>query len=84
MIKKNMKIQIKYFGMLADKTGKNEEEINISEGLLVTQLNDLLEEKYPSLGMSKYRISHNHTLADNQLIIQNNAEIALLPPFAGG
>ncbi len=70
--------------MLADKTGVSHEQLEINEGVEVNELYHLLENKYPTLGNSKYRLAHNQALATDKLIIENNAEIALLPPFAGG
>ena len=79
-----MKLQIKYFGLLAEKTGNSNEVLDVPEELIVSQLIEELETKYPPLTKGTYRVSHNQTLVDSDFIVQENAEIALLPPFAGG
>ena len=77
-----MKLTIKYFGLLAEVTSCNEEQIEFSG----TKINELLEamySKYPKLKETDFQIAQNNTITNDDTEI-SSTEIALLPPFAGG
>ncbi len=78
-----MALTIKYFGMLAEATQCNEESMEIT-GFNVKELKDTLLKQYPDLKNKNFKIAVNHTLVDDKTTITNHAEVALLPPFAGG
>ena len=78
-----MIVKVNYLGMLVDQTGKNEEQISLSDNRIST-LDRALKEKYPILKELPYNIVVNHEVAPSNLELQLNDEIALLPPFAGG
>lgn len=79
-----MKIKIKYFGMIAESTGKDSESFDIEEGTSVGGLQDRLYSDYPELKEMNFKIAVDQELAAPEFIIGENAEIAILPPFAGG
>lgn len=79
-----MKVTVKYFGAIAEKTGKTEEELDLS-----TIGSDFQNLRNHCL--STYHITDDGTLqiAINQELglertLQEGDEIAFLPPFAGG
>jgi len=77
-----MKLTIKYFGLLAEITKCNEEQIEFS-GNLIDDLLDTIFLKYPNLKGKDFEVAQNQILATKQSEILAT-EIALLPPFAGG
>ena len=77
-----MLITIKYFGQIAEVTQKNEEQIEISEGS-ISELLSTLNTKYSDLKNKDFQIAQNQELVDLDSEL-TGAEIALLPPFAGG
>jgi len=77
-----MLITIKYFGQIAEVTQKNEEQIEISEGS-ISELLSTLNTKYSTLKNKDFQIAQNQELVDLDSEL-TGAEIALLPPFAGG
>ena len=79
-----MNVRLKYFGMIAEATNTREESLNIEEGQNVKSLVNMLEARYRPLKNASYKIAVNMNLADDNLIINDSDEIALLPPFAGG
>ena len=80
-----MKLAVKYFGMIAETIGKQEEKIEISsQQISVALLVELLLKKYTDLNLKSFKIAVNQSIAENAAIINENDEIALLPPFAGG
>lgn len=80
-----MTLSIKYFGMIAETIGKQEEKVEIfSQQISVALLVELLLKKYPNLNLKSFKIAVNQSVAENAALINENDEIALLPPFAGG
>ena len=77
-----MKLTIKYFGLLAEVTLCNEEQIEFS-GTHVSALRETLYTKYPLLNKKNFQIAQGQVLVHNETILSGK-EIALLPPFAGG
>jgi len=77
-----MKINVLFFGILSDITGKSKltfDNIPNTEELLLH-----LESEYTALKNIKYLISVNKKLVNSNLMFKDGDEIALMPPFAGG
>jgi len=77
-----MNLKIKYFGLLAEITGRSEEELEFSK-TSVSELTEMLFEKYPALKEKDFQVAQNHEISSNKATI-TKSEIALLPPFSGG
>ena len=78
-----MPLTVKYFGMLAEATKCNEELLEVSN-CTIKELTNRLLEHYPGLKEKNFKVAVNQSLVDENTLITNNDEIALLPPFAGG
>jgi molybdopterin synthase sulfur carrier subunit len=77
-------ITVKYFGEIAEATNCNEEQVATASN----KLSDLIEElskKHDLKGFSMI-IALNQNLIElsDDITINNNDELAILPPFAGG
>ncbi len=77
-----MKLNIKYFGLLAEVTRCHEETIDFSKTSVLELLDDLFE-KYPDLNKTDFQVAQNQQIVNKNSTISDN-EIALLPPFSGG
>ncbi|WP_339893694.1 MoaD/ThiS family protein [uncultured Algibacter sp.] len=77
-----MHITIKYFGQIAEITQKEEESLEFS-GSLVSDLIETLHSKYDTLKNKDFQVAQNQELISIETEL-TGAEIALLPPFAGG
>lgn len=75
-------IHIKAFGMVAEKIGLPELEIDHSGDS--AELLDALLVKFPELETVKFTLAINKKIVNGNQGIPENAEIALLPPFSGG
>ncbi|MCD6332012.1 MAG: MoaD/ThiS family protein [Bacteroidales bacterium] len=75
-------VQVRYFGAIAEITGKEQERIPFSGQLNV--LLETLKTKYSLLQTADYQVSVNFTIIQDNPILNDGDEIALLPPFAGG
>jgi MoaD family protein len=75
---------VKYFGIISEKTGKNEEKIELT----VNDISNFLKKIFLQYNLEKFsvNISLNHEIINlNQPYnIKNGDDIAILPPFAGG
>lgn len=78
-----MQLTIKYFGMLAEATAITEELLETKTCSLF-ELVKTLKNQYPKLADANFKIAVDQQLTELDYIINTNAEIALLPPFAGG
>ncbi len=77
-----MKIKIRYFGMLTEVTGCEEEIIDFPE-VVISELLEMLFIKYPKLKDKKFQVAQNNELVPFKTKISSK-EIVLLPPFSGG
>lgn len=77
-------VHVKYFGMIAEATSISEEKINATNQKLSIVLKTLID-KY-NLKPYTLNVAVNKHLIHKteEVIIRENDEIALLPPFAGG
>lgn len=75
-----MILKLKYFGIIAEALGKDNEELNIN-----TPTVDELKKNYnEQLKNINYKIAVNHNLVEGNHKLKENDEVAFLPPFAGG
>lgn len=75
-------IQIKAFGMVAEKIGFSELELDHSGNS--EELLEALLIKFPELNSVKFTLAVNKKIVNGNQEIPEYAEIALLPPFSGG
>ena len=78
-----MKGKVTYYGLIAERLNKKEEEFNFS-GTTSIDLRSFFENKYPELNSVVYKIAINQELVEELNPEGEEAEISLLPPFAGG
>jgi len=75
-------IIIKYFGAIADITQKKEEQFQTVDSLY--ELQSEIESQYPEIKTIRYSLALNQSIVKEDAELNDNDEIALLPPFAGG
>ena len=77
-----MQVKVLFFGVLADVTGTNCKHFRD-----VNSIGDLklrIHHDFPEVVHYSYRISLNNVLTDNDPLLTDGDEVALMPPFAGG
>lgn len=81
-----MNVQVKYFAVLRELIGASEEEISLEQGASVAQLLEALCARYPQLKgyTDRVAIAIDHQYANHESTLYEGAEVALLPPVAGG
>jgi len=75
-------MQVKFFGRLAEITGKS--EITIAAFPDILSLMEELNRMYHGLGEQTYLIALNRKVVSGNHRLQEEDELALLPPFSGG
>jgi molybdopterin converting factor subunit 1 len=80
-----MDINILAFGIARDIVGKTTFSFKTTEGVTVAQLKQQLLEKYPRfINLASLMIAVNTEYGQEDTIISEDDEIALIPPVAGG
>ncbi len=79
-------IRIRYFGPAREATGIEEEEMELTGGTSVADVRSALAERHPGLsrlvGASRFAV--NAAYAADGDPVPDGAEVALIPPVAGG
>ena len=75
-------MKLKVFGQLTDLIGSN--DIEIAHATDTDNLIETLQMKYPALKNFKYKIAVNRNIIQSSTSLNDDTEIALLPPFSGG
>lgn len=76
-----MNVTIIIFGQLTEITGSSLVLKNIND---TDELVRTLHRQFPALAAFKYKIAVNRKLVNENTLLTENCEIALLPPFSGG
>ena len=80
-----MTIKILTFGIARDIIGKSLFEMTFTEGGTVEQLKAQLLEKYPRFGnLASLMIAVNEEYGQEDTVLNEKDDIALIPPVAGG
>jgi sulfur-carrier protein len=77
-----MEVKVLFFGVIAEVTG-----INYKNYMKVNSLNQLMlriKDDFPDVANYNFRMSINNEIIDNDQLLKDGDEVALLPPFAGG
>ena len=75
-------MEIKVFGQLKDIF--QEENISIESVNNVEELKKQLQHLFPALSRKSFVVAVNRKITHENISLQHDAEIALLPPFSGG
>ena len=80
-----MILKILTFGIARDIVGGSSLIFEATEGISVAQLKQKLLERYPTFGnLSSLLIAVNEEYGDDETVIFERDDIALIPPVSGG
>ncbi len=80
-----MKIKILAFGIAKDITGSRFLDFELAERANVGELRTALAKRFPALlDLSALQLAVNCEYAHNDVLLNENDEVALIPPVAGG
>jgi len=76
------KISILFFGQLVEITGKTSLELSGIEDTLAAQ--EILRDLFPQLVETPYLLALDREIIHENIPLEGNHTLALLPPYAGG
>lgn len=80
-----MEINLLLFGITREIIGRKNMQMTIPENHNVANLRERLLRDFPSLARLKsIMIAVNNEYADDQFLLHNQDEVALIPPVSGG
>lgn len=80
-----MQINLLFFGITTDLVGATKMKFEIEEGTPVAQFKERLQAAYPSLqNIQTYAIAVNESYAPDDLILNSEDTVAIIPPVSGG
>lgn len=79
-----MVIKIRYFSIVREKLGKEEENLEFSGS--VGELKEFLKNRYPALKdiWDSVRFAVNEEYVDENYELSDNDRVAVIPPVSGG
>jgi molybdopterin synthase sulfur carrier subunit len=80
-----MKVKILAFGIAKDIMGGTSVEIDLQKDMTSAKLRSLLEDQYPRLRqLNSFMLAVNNKYSHGNEVINEQDEIALIPPVSGG
>ncbi len=80
-----MRIKILTFGITRDIIGTDEYELELADGANSDDLKNKLIERFPKIATLKsLMIAVNNAYSHSAQVLNENDEIALIPPVSGG
>jgi molybdopterin converting factor subunit 1 len=80
-----MTIKILFFGITTDLTKTSEISFQMPKNATVKECKWALIGYYPSLkNINSYAIAVNESYAEDDLVLQSNDVVAIIPPVSGG
>ncbi len=74
-----------YFGVSRDHASKDQERLNVKQGLTVAGIREELKQMYPSLeDIDNFAIAVNESYAEDELGLEDGDTVAIIPPVSGG
>jgi molybdopterin converting factor subunit 1 len=81
-----MKVRVKFFAILRERTGLGEVSKELADGSTVADLWQQLQRDYPKLDVPGirmlYAVNQNYVSLDHKL--NDNDEVVFVPPVSGG
>ena len=79
-------VNVKFFASIREIVGKGELTLSLETNATVSDLRRMLLDLYPALASIRIPImvAVNRRIADENTVLSNKDEVALLPPVSGG
>ena len=81
-----MQLEVRMFGGLTERAGGNRVRVELPEPATVADLRVALSDQHPSLAplLPRVKVAVDLEVADDEVALTPDSEVALLPPVAGG
>ena len=81
-----IEVTVRFFAVTREKVGRSSATVSLGEPFTVSHLLEVLQREYPLLVplMKHLRVAVEQEFASNETVLQPGADVALIPPVAGG
>lgn len=81
-----MRIHVLYFAVFRERLRRDDEDVELADGATVAQAINALGAKHPDIAKlrGRFRVAVNQDFADDDHVLRDDDELALIPPVAGG
>jgi MoaE-MoaD fusion protein len=81
-----MRITVLYFAVFKERLGRADDALELADGKRVQDAIDALAAKHPAIAAlrGKFRVAVNEEFTDDDHVLRDGDELALIPPVAGG
>jgi molybdopterin converting factor subunit 1 len=81
-----MTIRLRFFAMLRERAGAGELQQEVPGSTTVRSLWQMIREQHPALAAygGPVRFAVNQAYVDSETVLQDNDEVAFIPPVSGG
>ena len=80
-----MKINTLFFGITTDLVGASQLQVNVEENTSIKEFKSILKETCSQLeNIDSYAIAVNEEYATDDLVLEENDIVAVIPPVSGG
>ena len=81
-----MRVRVLYFAVFRERIGHDEETLELAPGATVADAVHALSVRHVSIAKlaGKFRVAVDQEFADDSHVLHEGAELALIPPVAGG
>ncbi|MGA2905517.1 MAG: molybdenum cofactor biosynthesis protein MoaE [Candidatus Korobacteraceae bacterium] len=81
-----MQVKVRYFGMLKEIAGRDQEVVQLGDGSRLADLFAQLQQRIPKLNefRGSIALAVNYEYSDGTAVLRDNDEVALVPPVSGG
>lgn len=80
----DVRIKLLVFGIFTDIFKANALSIEIEKPLNVGQFKEHIMDKYPQTASLNFAVAVDEAYAEDDVVIQENQVVALIPPVSGG
>jgi molybdopterin converting factor subunit 1 len=81
-----MRVHVLYFGIVRERIGLREEDVELSTGSTVADLAAVLSARHGDLaaGVATLRLAVNLEYVGPETVLRDDDEVAVIPPVSGG
>lgn len=81
-------VKVRFFAIIKNLAGKEDAQFDVGGSIKLKDLIGMIEKDFPKVGemlrAKKVLVSVNQELGNDDMLVKDGDEIAILPPFAGG
>jgi len=81
-------VKVRFFAIIKNLAGKEDAQFDVGGSIKLKDLIGMIEKDFPKVGemlrAKKVLVSVNQELGNDDMLVRDGDEVAILPPFAGG